>query len=216
MFQRGRAGGVAAAMFGRPSRVEVKSFDVTVTPPAATLTVAANAAGGEPGAAFVGITELNCVRQGAAFYNRIGAKITVRSIQVTLSTIQVVLATYPTVRVLLVYDRQTNGVFPAIADVLSVNDTGVPAAGPGLETGLNIANKSRFQIIRDQYFDMDDAQSHNHTIKMFARGAWDVEFKSNNGNIGDISTGAIYLIVFNDAAANSTMDGCSTRIRYFD
>lgn len=54
-----------------------------VTATAAGLPAVAAAATAEPGVAFVGITEINDVRQGAAFYNRVGAKITIRSVELT-------------------------------------------------------------------------------------------------------------------------------------
>jgi len=65
------------------SRTEVKTFDCIVTAPAASIPLVSAAAGGEPTAAFVGITEINDVRQGAAFYNRIGAKIVIKSVELT-------------------------------------------------------------------------------------------------------------------------------------
>jgi len=79
-----RAAGYAARqVIAGPSSQEVKTFDCMVTPPAANLPLVAAAASGEPGAAFVGITEINDVRQGAAFYNRIGSKIVIRSVELT-------------------------------------------------------------------------------------------------------------------------------------
>lgn len=65
------------------SRTEVKTFDCHITVPAANLPIVTAAAGGEPTAAFVGITEINDVRQGAGFNNRIGAKIVVKSVELT-------------------------------------------------------------------------------------------------------------------------------------
>jgi len=65
------------------SRTEIKTFDCHVTVPAANLPIVTAAAGGEPTAAFVGITELNDVRQGAGFNQRIGAKIVVKSVELT-------------------------------------------------------------------------------------------------------------------------------------
>jgi hypothetical protein len=61
----------------------VKTFDCHITVPAVSLPVVTAAAGGEPTAAFVGITEINDVRQGASFYNRIGAKIVLKSVELT-------------------------------------------------------------------------------------------------------------------------------------
>lgn len=65
------------------SRTEVKTFDCHITVPAANLPIVTAAAGGEPTAAFVGITEINDVRQGAGFNQRIGAKIVVKSVELT-------------------------------------------------------------------------------------------------------------------------------------
>lgn len=65
------------------SRTEVKTFDCHITVPAANLPLITAAAGGEPTAAFVGITEINDVRQGAGFNQRIGAKIVVKSVELT-------------------------------------------------------------------------------------------------------------------------------------
>ena len=62
---------------------EVKTFDCMVTAPAANLPAVAAVGTGEPGVAFAGLTEINDVRQGAAFYNRVGAKITIRSVELT-------------------------------------------------------------------------------------------------------------------------------------
>ena len=62
---------------------EVKTFDCYITPPAANLPLVAAVGTGEPTAAFAGLTEINDVRQGAAFYNRVGAKITLRSVELT-------------------------------------------------------------------------------------------------------------------------------------
>lgn len=62
---------------------EVKTFDCSVTAPAANLPLSTAVGSGEPTAAFAGITELNDIRQGAAFYNRIGAKVVMRSVELT-------------------------------------------------------------------------------------------------------------------------------------
>ena len=54
------------------SRGEVKFFDLTLTVPAGGLPVASGPPiGGEPSAAFAGITELNCVSQGNTSYKDI-------------------------------------------------------------------------------------------------------------------------------------------------
>ena len=63
------------------ARGEVKFFDCTTTLAAVGIpTPSAPPTGSEPASPFTGITELNCIQQGATAYNRIGTKILIKSI----------------------------------------------------------------------------------------------------------------------------------------
>jgi hypothetical protein len=202
---------------GRVSTNEVKSFDVALTDPAVGLPLVAAATGGEPGAAFVGITEINCIRNGSAFYQRIGAKVVVRSIALHLNFYTSVAAlanNAVTIRYMIIYDRQTNGAFPAIGDILALND-----GAPTFTSGTNMSNKSRFMILRDKYLDFDPVSQLNCSIREFIKGKFDVEFGTNAGNIGDIKTGSIYLVAISDTNPGVSpilFTATSARIRYYD
>jgi len=171
----------------------------------------------EPATAFNGITCLNEVNQGSAAYNRIGNKIVMRSISVSGQFT----ATVPTIqamaRILVVYDRQTNGTAPVLADILYSD----PAGSTEFTSGVNMRNKSRFLVIRDFYLPFDTGQALGHTFKLFAKGRWESEFKANTGPpsvIGDIATGALYLIAFigtQGAAGTVTLRNCVSRIRFY-
>jgi hypothetical protein len=199
---------------GRSSAVEVKSFDVSVAAPAAGFVQSFTlAAGAEPAAAFAGITELNDVRQGAAFYNRIGSKITMKSIMLDFDLVGTLATTQNLVRWALVYDRQPNAAFPAIADVFA-NNTGVT----GFYQGVNMVNRSRFQVIRDQTVQIDAGVGLTHHVHEYCKGRWDVEFKADAGTIGDISTGSLLLIIgyTNSTVSSTQLISMQTRVRYFD
>jgi len=197
------------------SSQEVKTFDCPITAPAVSLPSAAAAAGGEPAAAFLGITEINCVQQLGTFYGRIGAKIVIRSVEFTCNLSGIGDVTDGACRLLLVYDRQTNGAFPAIADVLSTAN----AAGVTIfSAGINMTNKSRFSIIRDFRCTFDAVSKQTEIVHLYAKGRWESEFGSTDGDIGDIRTGAIYLIAFSGTmvgAGVNLLDGMA-RVRYYD
>lgn len=207
-------------LYGRPSTQEIKFFDCSVTAPSgATFGLpAANKppAGGEPGVAFTGITELNCVPQGATGYNRIGTKIVIKSIKFdTTFVLGGAAPTSATVRWMLVYDRQPNGAYPAFSSLLSSNISTVP----GLYTGVNMSNRSRFLVLRDQVVALYNTQRQVYHASAYIRTTLETQFSGNTATIGDITAGAIYLVAFvNGADANTyvAMAPTMSRIRYID
>jgi len=202
---------------GQMSRGEVKFFDVNVALAAVGLPLpAAPPAGAEPAAAFTGITELNCVQQGATAYNRIGTKIQMKSIHFScLLSMGGSAPTSNSCRLMLVYDRQPNGAFPALSAILSDNIS----AAPAFTCGVNMANRSRFVILRDQYFAFNQAGVTIQPVSMFVKTKLETQFSSNAGNIGDINSGALFLVAMgftNSAACSIQAHSAHSRIRYFD
>lgn len=192
---------------------EVKSFDVSLA--AAVSVAAAAATGSEPAAAFTGITEINNMAQGATVANRIGNKVVVRSIQgrIALRSGGVATAT-STSRMLIVYDRQPNGAFPALADILLNQPAGV---GNPLSS-INIANKSRFLFIRDMLIDQNPGVNVAPSFSFYCKGRWEVDFGSSTNAIADMKTGAIYFIFFycDAVVAPPTLQASNFRVRYYD
>jgi len=189
---------------------EVKSFDGIVaggnlpsynTPPA----------GAEPGLPFAGITHLNCIQQAATVSGRIGNKVVIRSLHFKGTIGNSTLASLGIIRFMLIYDRQPNGAFPTWADIL----TDQPAGTSGVYSSINIANKSRWQFIRDKFFNLDSAQAQVHTINWYCKGRWEVEYGASTGTVGDFRTGAIYLVGI-VSGTTATVSTCSCRVRYYD
>nr|QXP07727.1 MAG: putative capsid protein [Arizlama virus] len=190
------------------SSQEVKSFDVQVA--GGALTALNACAGAEPAAAWAGITEVNCIRQDATVAGRIGNKVVIKSIHCKFN-VNTIAGNLGAVRVMLVYDKQPNGAFPAIADVILDQ----PAAVTQFFSSLNIANKSRFQVIRDSFMNLDSGQGLIKSCNWYSKGRWETEFGANAGTIGDFRTGAIYLIAAFTSAASSMASVCC-RVRYYD
>lgn len=199
------------------STAEVKCCDTYVAPCSTDLHTIGDVAFAEPATAFNGMTCLNEVTPGSAVYSRIGSKIIIRSVQVSATVVADATTLNTSVRCMLVYDRQPNGVAPGIFDILSA----LPApTNNSMYLGINITNKSRFQVIRDQIAEITTGGGSVAVVKWFCKGRWEVEFKNNAGTIGDISTGALYLIAFQSAtkhgAGNLNMHDITARIRYYD
>lgn len=213
-----------APILGRSNIKEVKSWDC-VMPALGTVTLPAwNAPPtfSEPSlaVAWSGGIELNAIMQGASFFQRIGTKIVVKSISVSFSVFGHPGTNPPTaVRSVLLYDRQPNKAFPTF-DAIFQNNDGSVGYPTQFTCGLNMSNRSRFSMIRDQYDIIDPASGLQHLVKLFCKGRWECEYSTNTGLIGDLNTGAIYLIVFADQVAAADNGGyisdLTARLRYFD
>lgn len=204
------------------NKTELKSLDV------ATQTIAISST------AVLG--SLNLIQVGSTFCNRIGRKISMTSIQFTGQILP--LRTSPNqdyCRIMIVYDRQVNGALPAIADILQDTDqTTTNSTTPF--SGINLNNRDRFSIIRDYHIHLPSltftagvitnigfidpvAPTFNlHCYHKLGGLATQYRADSNPAVIGDISTGAIYLVVFGDvpAGSNGYELQFETRLRYTD
>lgn len=207
---------------GQMSRGEVKFFDQRVTQPSVASPYGLFAADTPPVAAagpltaFTGITCLNLVQQGATSYNRIGAKILVKSIDYRcVLSLHGAAPTVNWARVMLVWDKQPNGAYPAFSDILSDN----VSTAPDFSSGLNMANKDRFTVLRNQVVPFSVTGDNATYVKWFVKTRIETMFKANTGAIGDITTGAIYLVAFSNASSANTFIGMSeiqSRIRFYD
>jgi len=197
------------------SSKEVKCFDCAVTDAAAGITWALSAAGfAEPGVAFTGITELNDIQQGATVYQRIGVKVLMRSIRLRGTLQASAITALCHVRLAVIYDRQPNGAAPAIGDIY-VDCNG--AGGTSLSSSINITNKNRFTVLRDQLIPMDPAQELTKEVDWFIPCRLQSEYKASGATIGDISTGSLILVAGAiNAAGFTNFSNFRCRIRYED
>nr|QXP07669.1 MAG: putative capsid protein [Arizlama virus] len=200
---------------------EVKSFDLNfdlATLANGTMVGEGSVAGvGADNGFDTGMTCINLIQAGSAFYNRIGGKICIKSIDITGWLEQGATATYMAkIRYLIVYDRQANGAYPALQALLQDNDGALT-----FNSGVNMQNRSRFSIIRDKRISIDSGTQLQYCIKEYCKGMWECDYGTTTGLIGDVRSGALYFIAFgqnfgaggNDASVPIAI---KSRVRYYD
>jgi len=208
---------VQGGRYQQGSSKEIKSFDLLVTSPAASInwTLAA-AAFVEPGVAYTGITELNGVAQGNGVYERVGVKILIRSIRLRIMFLPLASPSAGFVRCAVVYDRQPNGGAPPVATLFQDLRVG-GATTTDVASGINIANKNRFTVLRDQIVTFDTYSKTAIAVDWFIPCRLNTDFGGPGSAITDITTGSILLVMgaFNSISALQ-MNYCRSRIRYED
>lgn len=196
-------------------RQELKAFDVT------TGQIDVLAAGS--------IVELCIPQLGSDFNNRIGRKITMKSIYLRLMVgvkeafgMTAVNTVAPGMcRLILFADYQPNGSVPAVTDLL----VGISALAQ-----LNLNNRDRFKVLRDITYSFDAFQ----LLASDASPAWcktitcDEVYKkinvecifngTNGGTVADINSGALYTLFISTNALSGThyQYSMSSRVRYVD
>jgi len=228
-------GGLQSVTASMPAtRSEVKALDIPIS------TAALNGTGS--------IIGLNFIRAGSSFFNRIGRKIELKNLQLEcrLQLVDDAAGRNPPLaynRIIVVYDRQTNGAFPAIQDVLQdVDQAGTNSTDVMSEINLN--NRERFTILRDWRFltpdcstqqvgagnmQMANSTTFPDSMGEQSNGLWkffiplkglNTQYKADSAPavIGDIATGGLYLITFGSLTAGVEAFELlySTRLRYWD
>jgi len=112
----------------------------------------------------------------------------------------------------LVFDRQANGAVPGIADIFQARKfDGSAISPPNSEMPFNIINKDRFQILRSKKHRLpailtNGAESTKVTkyvtegfkvvkvYKKFPASGYEMFYKADNGDIGDIATGSLHAV----------------------
>lgn len=152
----------------------------------------------------------NGVAQGTTANTRLGRRIIMRSIM-----LRCVLAKAPTqtqespVRLMLVYDQQTNGTALTAAQVLQTD------AIYGL---TNLDNSNRFKILFDKHFKMGSVSDTSINYRKFMKINLPVQFNSGSaGTVGDIQTGSVYILAWSPQIGVAIpIGGISVRIRFSD
>jgi len=208
----------------RATTAEIKSCDV----PSSSYTI--NSGGT--------IQFLNLIRVGSTFCNRIGRRIEMKNIRMSgILQYARTNASEDYLRIMLVYDRQTNGNNPAISDILQSTDQSTTNT-TGALSGMNVNNRDRFKILRDMriyapsFTDTGglgaitnvappDPMAKTYKIEEFVKlGGMVTQYKSDSvpASIGDIATGGLMLITIGTQGPGT--EGYSAllefRLRYND
>jgi len=163
------------------------------------------------------VTPLNLANEGSGVSQRIGRKITIKSVQVRgyishESTTNGVVLT----RVMLVWDKQVNGVAATISEILSASTS---------ESFMNLDNRERFVVLKDKHVTLgvrdqtagliDKSVSQPINIYKQLPAGSETIFDGTGSGIADVNTGALYLVTIGSAGTGSVLH-CATRVRYTD
>ena len=156
---------------------------------------------------------INGLAPGTAANQRIGMRVTLRSLEFRYRIVATGTALASINRVIVLFDKQANGALPAPTDILN------PYATWGMR---NLENRKRFKIIWDKTrfsapVGGDPSRVMVHAYIKFRRGVI-VEFNNGvSGSIADIVSNSLIMLTFGDNAATPPqIDRLQTRIRYTD
>lgn len=182
----------------------------------------------------------NAIQAGTGFFNRIGNRITMKSLHLVgtlTTTANVTAGIVEYLRIMVVYDKQANGAAPAITDILL--DTAQDATSvTNAWSSTNINNRDRFLILMDDRIDIPNNAATALTAEqqsIMPQGGDQQEVNINRfiklndleamykassspAVIGDITVGALWLVTLGTAAAGA--EGYqltyNARLRYHD
>lgn len=218
----------ATSGFRGSSGSELKGVDtqLTGTIPASTNTNAL-------------ITIVNGVQAGSGSWNRIGRRITMKSLRIkgALQTIYIPDAVtgafaVPVIRMVVVYDRQvSSGTLPNF-DVIFGRTDQAGTEGSTVFDSLKYDNMERFAILLDRQYSQEpgiisangstQSMTHHWSVDEYIKlKGLETTFASTANPItsADISTGGLYVIFRSnaDAATNrSAADNMTARLRFMD
>lgn len=178
----------------------------------------------------VGYT-LNCIAVGSGYFNRIGSKINMKSLHIRGFVGPNGTTATDMGRIVVIYDRQTNGALPALTTILSQRDSAGTAQQSGTSE-VNLDYRDRFIILRDYeiYFPSTSVAGGVDTtsfpgemsridVNMFIpMKDLLTHYKASSAPpvVGDISCGGVYIYCVSNVAANPWSFTYSGRLRYDD
>lgn len=181
------------------------------------------------------LTLLNGIQTGAGFFNRIGARVELKSLKIRGQIFNLLTSVISMLRMIVIYDKQPNGAAPAITEIFQSRDqTGAAATSANSE--INLDQRERFVIVRDKEIYAPpvtntagvltngpsfpgDESSGPYVINEFIplKGMLShYKTSSSPTTIADINTGALYVTFITTGAANSWAFTGGFRLRFDD
>jgi len=155
------------------------------------------------------ITLINGIAQGTDFTNRVGRKFNMKSILIRGRISVGATPTGATWRLMLIYDKQTNGEAPVITDIIDAI---------GMSGVQNLSNRDRFVVIMDKAGWVEATTKITMPFKKYKRCNLEVINGGTGATVGSIQTGALWLISVGNLAAGATapVGALTTRVRFKD
>lgn len=205
------------------NRGEVKTVD-NVVGAAAGMTMNLDTTGS--------VNCVNLIAPGTTFYQRIGRRVELKSLHLYgyIQDTAVVATAADYGRILVIYDRQTNGVLPTMSTML-LNYDQLGATSTNYLSGLNPDQRERFLILADIRLHLpassatgmsgaSDGATTSFNINRFINlKGLSTQFKSDSATavIGDIATGGLYIVTIGAyGAPDRYVANLNARLRYQD
>lgn len=173
---------------------------------------------------------LNGTQTGSGFWNRIGSKTRMKSLQIRGTITQRATAVEALLRMIIVYDKQANGAFPLLSTILETREQNGTQSNT-IYSCMKTESRDRFEIIKDEtwrspsvtyaagvqtngpnYPGVDNEFEFNHFIKLKSRKS---TYSASTGDIGDITTGSLFII-FIGSQDNVWQCNWTSRLRFYD
>lgn len=166
----------------------------------------------------ISTTLINEIAEGTAINQRVGRKVQLGTFSIKYTLNSPGDYSSSTVRLIVVFDKQPNGTQMTAADIFQ--QSLYPAT-----SFLNLGNRQRFVVLKDKKFSVnpvDSSHIYSHTgsfglnLKKF-----DTTYNNTGGTIGNIGTGALYMIVCGSSPhaglpATKPTFSYIWRLRYYD
>jgi len=156
---------------------------------------------------------LNTSVAGAGPEQRIGRKIVMKSLMFRYAY-QPSSAATSQIRILIVYDKQTNGVLATPENILTGTSTTNP---PNINSLMDLSNSERFSVIADVYSPQPVVTGGVVVGSFYRKFNLDTIYETgtNPGQIADIKSGSILVLCAEGDSTTGTMYFTS-RIRFVD
>jgi len=157
-----------------------------------------------------GVILLNGIKEGTGSFQRIGRNIWMESIRVRGAVRYINESGYnlfPTVRMIIVYDRTPSGVQPGFQNIFQSTDATGTDSTPSIDTGIALEYTKRFRVLADWtvahpgsgYTDSQTADITYSSLdipfdKYVPLKNLETQYTDVDSTIADISTGGLYLI----------------------
>lgn len=153
---------------------------------------------------------INGVAQGTDANQRVGRKINWDSILIRLRLTVGATPTSDSYRIMLVVDKQANAAAATAANMLE---------STVFTTANNMANRARFVTLWDKKGVVTTGGDNSVVIEeLYLRKKFQTIYSGTGATIGDITSGALYLLVFGSLAVTATQLVATgyIRLRYLD
>ncbi len=161
-------------------------------------------------AALTIIQPTHLIQRGDQHFQRNGDSITLTSFQCRFMLSTNTAGDNNLVRLLVVHDKQVNGVLMTAAE-LFLDAT----ADDILTSPYNLDNKHRFRVLSDKIISINDAGNANYMYSVYKKLNIKIRYDASAGAVTDLTSDAIYFCFVGNNLVLGDIQGI-TRLRYLD